>query len=98
MERLGKPCNFLHAKNIPPALASVEGLISTDLPQGMFDPKIGVLTCAEVANEIATELAKAASGELEQLAAMNEDFNFDELLGSTTNGTSGNPQGFHWHQ
>ena len=85
-QRTGKKCRFSHVKNVPPSLAAIEGLITSDLKdyEIKYDARDGTFVCGDcmapkdgekpvVASVLASEVAKIAE---EMVAEEDEDFEF----------------------
>lgn len=81
-ERTGKPCKFTHVKGVPPQLASVEGLITSDLRdyEVTFDFKDNTFVIGDhkpsdkpvMANVLASDFARIA-----EEMAQEEEYNFE---------------------
>jgi hypothetical protein len=95
-EHSGKPCKFMHVKNLPPQIAAVEGLVSSDLKglQLNYDPTSNVYMCAPCKDD--TNLASvAAAVESEAVAIAQEIENEGEFQVYDNTGSSA--QGFPGH-
>ena len=89
--RTGYKCKFMHAKNIPPALSAVEGLISTDLKEYVLTYNgDGTFNCSGGPEQ--PSMAAVAAAEVEQVAKIlaTEEQNFIVLQpGEGINSTVG---------
>ena len=99
-ERSGKPCRYMHARNVPKSLASIEGLIASDL-QGVnltYDAKEGTFVCSEkpASEQASMSFANVVSQECQSAAKeLLEEF---VILGSSVpEGGAGETPGFPRH-
>ena len=102
-QRTGRPCRFMHVKNLPPTLAAVDGLISSDL-RGFnltYDCEDNTYVCGECATAPkngteAPALASVIENEVAKTAAeLSEEWEFTVYDNSSTSG--GRAPGFPGH-
>ena len=105
-ERTGRPCRYMHAKNVPAQLAAIDGLISSDFQKlnHKYDVATNTLQFAEkqddagLAATIAAVSAEAARVAKELEEENNFEFPEPQQPEMTFNGEDGSAPGFPGHR